>query len=207
MMPPVRVPIASPVNSPATTVAGHDGSTWRVITRMASVAQVMAAKNGMSNGDPVGEIERLDIGREHVKPRTIIPKREFDGLELGTVGEAAGVPGQGLRAVIVGVELVDREPVVGGRPKPHHQRRANERDGPDDLRIDGRRLLGLAAREAWQYRQGRDPRWPCYQRPTARLVPRRAATNRAGAHNPVGIATRPRQGCAQAFNHSIVTIR
>ena len=50
MMPPVRVAMASPVSSPAAMVARQDGRTCRAITRMASVAHVMAARKGTSIG-------------------------------------------------------------------------------------------------------------------------------------------------------------
>ena len=50
MMPPVRVAMASPVAKPVKTVADHAGSTLRVITRIASVAHVIAAAKGTSMG-------------------------------------------------------------------------------------------------------------------------------------------------------------
>ena len=78
----------------------------------------------VADRDPVGPIERLDIGGEDVKPRTVIPKRKFDGLEVGAIGEAAGVPGQCLGAIVVGVELVDRQRIV---------RRGREPDDDHDL--------------------------------------------------------------------------
>ena len=50
IMPPVRVAIARPVSKPTTAVARQDGRTWRVITMMASVAQVITARKGTSIG-------------------------------------------------------------------------------------------------------------------------------------------------------------
>jgi hypothetical protein len=50
MDPTVRVAIASPLKRPAEMVARHDGSALRVITTMASVAHVIAAKKGTSIG-------------------------------------------------------------------------------------------------------------------------------------------------------------
>jgi hypothetical protein len=50
MIPPVRVAMANPVSRPTTAVAGHDGSMRRVISTMASVAHVIAARNGTSIG-------------------------------------------------------------------------------------------------------------------------------------------------------------
>jgi len=92
--------------------------------------------HGMSNRDPVGEVERLDIGREHLKPRPVIPKRKFDDLEVGAVHKAARVPGERLGTVIVAIELVDGKPVVGDRRKPHHQHGAQQGRSGDDLGID-----------------------------------------------------------------------
>ena len=88
--------------------------------------------------EPVREIERLDIGREHVKPRPVVPEREFDGFEVGAVGEAAGVPGERLGAVIVGIELVDGDAVVGCGRKADHQHRAQQGGGQHDFGIDGK---------------------------------------------------------------------
>jgi hypothetical protein len=82
--------------------------------------------HGVSNRDPVGEVERLDIGREHLKPRPVIPKRKFHGLEVGAVHKTAGVPGERLGTVVVGIELIDGKSVVGGRRKPHHQHGAQQ---------------------------------------------------------------------------------
>jgi hypothetical protein len=66
--------------------------------------------HGMSNRDPVGKVERLDIGREHLKPRPVIPKREFHGLEVRAVHKTAGVPGDvgegRIQAVATGVALL-----------------------------------------------------------------------------------------------------
>src|SRR5262245_1351032 len=121
MMPPVRVAIASPLKTPAASVARQDGSTCRVITTMArhrceernidwreEQATVQVSRHqaehdrgkadpatgrkapewqqrghtgkpgqesqGMANRDPVGKVERLDIGRKHLEPRPVIPK-------------------------------------------------------------------------------------------------------------------------------------
>ena len=70
--------------------------------------------------------KRLEIGREHVKPWPVVPQRKFDGLEVGSVLEAARVPGKSLRAVIVGVELIDGQPVIRDRREAHHQCRAQQ---------------------------------------------------------------------------------
>ena len=69
-------------------------------------------RHDMSDRDPVGKIKRLEIGREHVKPRPVVPKRKFDGLEVRAVLEAARVPGERLGAVVVGVELINGQPIV-----------------------------------------------------------------------------------------------
>jgi hypothetical protein len=44
------VAIASPLKRPAASVARQDGSTCRVMTTMARVAQVIAARKGTSIG-------------------------------------------------------------------------------------------------------------------------------------------------------------
>src|SRR5258707_2243921 len=56
--------------------------------------------HGMADGDPVGEIERLDIGRKNVKPWAVIPERKFDAVEMRAVGESTCVPGESLWTVI-----------------------------------------------------------------------------------------------------------
>src|SRR5262249_60392202 len=50
MIPPVRVAIASPVAKPAKIVADHVGTTRRAIRTMASIAKLIAARNGTSIG-------------------------------------------------------------------------------------------------------------------------------------------------------------
>lgn len=90
----------------------------------------------VADRDPVGNVEQLDVGDEDVKPRTVIPKRKFDGLEVGAIGEAAGVPGQCLGAIVVGVELVDRKRIVRRGREADHEHRAQQRHGRDRLRID-----------------------------------------------------------------------
>ena len=93
-------------------------------------------RHDMSDRDPVGKIKRLDIGREHVKPRPVVPQRKFDGLEVGAVLEAARVPGERLGAVVVGVELVDGQPVVGRRCKSYHDHGTQQGRRRDDFRVD-----------------------------------------------------------------------
>jgi hypothetical protein len=82
--------------------------------------------HGMPNRDPVGDVERLDIGREHLKPRPVIPKRKLDGFEVGAVLETARIPGERLGTVVVGIELIDRKPVIDGRCKSQNQRCAQQ---------------------------------------------------------------------------------
>jgi len=92
--------------------------------------------HGMANRHPVGEVEGLDVGREHVKPRPVVPERKFHGFEMGAVGKAARVPGERLGPVIVGIELVDTDPIVGCGRQPDDQRRAQQGGSGDDLHID-----------------------------------------------------------------------
>ena len=90
----------------------------------------------MSDRDPVGKIKRLEIGREHVKPRPVVPKGKFDRLEMRPVLEAARVPGERLGAVVVGVELINGQPIVGRREKPHRKHRAQQESCCDNFRVD-----------------------------------------------------------------------
>jgi hypothetical protein len=75
-------------------------------------------RQSVPDNDPVGEVKRLDIGRKHLEPRPVIPKREFDGFEVGTILEPARIPGERLWTVIVSIELVDRQRVVGRGREP-----------------------------------------------------------------------------------------
>ena len=50
MIPPVRVAIAKPVATPANSVADQVGTTCRVMAMIASIAHVIAARNGTSIG-------------------------------------------------------------------------------------------------------------------------------------------------------------
>ena len=54
-----------------------------------------------------------------MKPWPVVPQRKFDGFEVGSVLEAARVPGKSLRALIVGVELIDGQPVIRDRREAH----------------------------------------------------------------------------------------
>jgi hypothetical protein len=92
--------------------------------------------HGVSQRDPIGKIERLDVRREHLKPRPVIPKRKFHGLEMRAVDKSARVPRERLGPVVVGVELVDGEPVVGSGCKPQHQDCAQQGGRGDELGID-----------------------------------------------------------------------
>jgi hypothetical protein len=38
--------------------------------------------------NPIGQIEGLHIGREHLKPRPVIPQRKLDCFEVGAVDKA-----------------------------------------------------------------------------------------------------------------------
>jgi hypothetical protein len=92
---------------------------------------------GMANRDPVGKVKRLDIGRKHLEPRPVIPKGKFHGLELRAVSKSARIPGERLGAVVVGVELVNGEAVVGGGGKADDKHGAEQGRGSDDLGING----------------------------------------------------------------------
>jgi len=89
----------------------------------------------MPDDDPVGNVGGLDIGRKHLKPRPVVPKGEFDGFEVGAIFEPARIPGERLWTVIVGIEFIDRQRVVGRGRQPHHKHRAQQGRSRDDLPI------------------------------------------------------------------------
>ena len=94
----------------------------------------------MADGERIGEPERLHGRGQHLKPGAVVPERELDGLELRAVGEAAGVPGERLRPVVVGVEFVDRHPVVGRGGQPDDQRDGEQCQTHGPLVVDRDRL-------------------------------------------------------------------
>ncbi len=69
----------------------------------------------MADGQRVSKPKRLHEGREHLIPGAVVPKREFDGFEMRAIGKACRIPGEGLGAVIVGVELIDALARSGAR--------------------------------------------------------------------------------------------
>ena len=63
--------------------------------------------HGVAHRDRVCQIEGLSERREDLVPGPVVPEKLFHGREMRAVGTAAQVPGERLRAVVVGVELVD----------------------------------------------------------------------------------------------------
>ena len=89
------------------------------------------------HGERIREIERLDERRQHVKPRAVIPRREFDGFEMRSVREAAGVPSERFGAVIVSIEFVYADTVVGRGGNADHRRAGQQRDCQQKFEIGG----------------------------------------------------------------------
>ena len=83
----------------------------------------------------LGDPERLDEGRQDVKPRAVVPKRLFDILEHRAVVKAARVPGQRFLPVIVSVPFVDGDAVIPDGCEPDDGRAAEHRYRDQDLRI------------------------------------------------------------------------
>src|SRR5262245_57238730 len=119
-------------------------------------------RQDMPDDDRVGDVERLDIGRKHLKPRPVIPKREFYGFEVGAILEPARIPGERLWTVIVSIELVDRHRIVGRRRNPQHEHRAQQSRSRDGLSIECRALCCLVDKT----RQRRSASLPSVGRPT-----------------------------------------
>ncbi len=71
----------------------------------------------MTDGQRRNKVERLHCRRDDLEPGAVVPERKFDGFELRAVREAAGVPSECLRSVVVSVEFVDRGSVVPRRGK------------------------------------------------------------------------------------------
>jgi hypothetical protein len=64
-----------------------------------------------------------------MEPRAVIPKGILDGFESGSVGEAARIPSESLGAVLVGIELIDCDPVVADSRKADKEYGAEKRGG------------------------------------------------------------------------------
>src|SRR5882757_4333353 len=107
-----------------------------------------------------------------MKPRAVIPKREFDGLEVGTVGKAARIPGERLGAVIVRIEFVDAEPVVGRGRKPDDDRGAQQRHSRDDFRIERKAAKCTLCPPTREYRQSSTSMAPATNAQPAYWCPR-----------------------------------
>ena len=93
-------------------------------------------RHAVADGEAVGDLERLHEGREHVKPWAVVPQREFHGFEMRAVGKAARVPGERLWTVIVRIELIDGDPVIGCGCQSHDSDCAEQGGGKDHLGID-----------------------------------------------------------------------
>jgi hypothetical protein len=78
---------------------------------------------------------------------------EFDGFEMRAIGKACPIPGEGLGAVIVGVELIDGSSIMTGSCEPDDKRDSENSRPGDDLAIDGKAAAG---------RQGSVFRIGCY---------------------------------------------
>ncbi len=78
-------------------------------------------RHGMSRRERVGQLQRLEEGREDLMPGAVVPEKRLYGLEVRAIGAAARIPGQRLWAIVVGVEFVDGEPVVPRSRKADHQ--------------------------------------------------------------------------------------
>ena len=138
-------------------------------------------RHRMAHRQRIGEPERLHERGQHLEPRAVVPEREFDGLEMRAVGEAAGVPGERLGPVLVGIELVDRHSVVAGGGEPDRER--DREDAGADRR--GAERDPRRARQGERLERGRHgaASIPC-QRGGGRLVPRRTQRDSAGRRNP-----------------------
>src|ERR1019366_4339977 len=64
-----------------------------------------------------------------MEPGAVIPKGILDGFKGGSVGEAARIPSERLGAVVVGIELIDCDPVVADGRKADKEYGAEERGG------------------------------------------------------------------------------
>src|SRR5262249_9716714 len=78
--------------------------------------------HGMTDGQRLSKIERLDCCREDLKPGPVIPERKFDGFKLRAICEAASIPSERLRSIIIGIEFVYGGPVISCRGKPGNKR-------------------------------------------------------------------------------------
>ena len=87
--------------------------------------------------NPVDNPVRM-LARQDGSPWSVVPKREFHGFEMRAVGKTARVPGERLGAVIVGVELIDAEPVVGRGGKSDNEGGAEHGRGQHQLGINAR---------------------------------------------------------------------
>src|SRR5262245_2030020 len=90
----------------------------------------------MAYGDRVGWRLRLHDGSEDLMPGAVVPEIPLHGLELRLVASEAHVPGERLRTVVVGVELIDGKAIVARRRQPDDERDAKQRDARDSGAAD-----------------------------------------------------------------------
>ena len=87
----------------------------------------------MTRRPVLGEIERLHQHRKNMEPRSVEPKRVFNRIEIGAVGEKARIPGQRLLAVVIGVELINGNCIVADRPKRNECGQSEQRSNSENL--------------------------------------------------------------------------
>ncbi len=90
----------------------------------------------MANRHRVCKSKRLHKCREHLEPRPVVPKRKFNSFKMRAVGKTACVPSEGLGTVVVGVELVDCDPVMACSRKPDGRSHREYGSAGDKVGID-----------------------------------------------------------------------
>jgi hypothetical protein len=75
----------------------------------------------MPRGPMPGDVERLDERGQNLKPGAVIPKRLFNVVEHPSIVEAARIPGECFHAVLIGIPLIECDPVIpqSGKPNDH----------------------------------------------------------------------------------------